>query len=199
MKRSAELLCSAFLNDHCLASGRLLDVAQRVKSLLGDDAITATIIENQTSEVIEVDFRGSIDHLAEQFAFAKKPDTPQAMPTKGKRGRPKLGVVAKEVTLLPKHWEWLQKQPGGASATLRKLVMSAQRSTEQEDTQRAAQTAAYKFMTIFASSQSEYEEALRALYAGDSEQFERLIEAWPSDIKHHIREIMPHAFSIESN
>ncbi|GAB1259475.1 DUF2239 family protein [Aurantivibrio plasticivorans] len=184
------------MNDHCLASGRLLDVAQRVKSLLGDDAITATIIDNQTSEVIEVDFRGSIDHLAEQFAFAKKADSPDALPAKGKRGRPKLGVVAKEVTLLPKHWEWLQKQPGGASATLRKLVMSAQRSTEQEDTQRAAQTAVYKFMTIFASSQGEYEEALRALYADDSEQFERLTEAWPSDIKHHIREIMPHAFSI---
>ncbi|MFY0534142.1 DUF2239 family protein [Nannocystis pusilla] len=29
-------------------------------------------------------------------------------------GRPKLGVVSREVSLLPRHWEWLERQPSGS-------------------------------------------------------------------------------------
>src|SRR4029079_4156101 len=62
------------------------------------------------------------------------------------RGRPRLGVVAREGTLLPRHWEWLGTQPGGASVVLRKLVEEARRANGDADRTRAARDAAYRFM-----------------------------------------------------
>ncbi len=66
------------------------------------------------------------------------------------RGRPKLGVVAREVTLLPRHWDWLNAQPGGASVALRKLVEQARRANGDADRARAAREAAYHFMSAMA-------------------------------------------------
>lgn len=102
------------------------------------------------------------------------------------RGRPRLGVVAREVTLLPRHWDWLAAQPGGASVTLRRLVETARKSGVAATERRIAQDAAYRVMTTLAGDLPKYEDALRALYAGDRERFEDLISAWPADVRQEV-------------
>jgi len=102
------------------------------------------------------------------------------------RGRPKLGVVAREVTLLPRHWEWLGAQPGGASVALRKLVEVARRASGDRDRGRAARDAAYHFMSVMAGNLPGFEEASRALFADDRRRFAELISGWPGDIRDHV-------------
>ena len=102
------------------------------------------------------------------------------------RGRPKLGVVAREVTLLPRHWEWLGAQPGGASVALRKLVDEARRANGDADRNRAARDAAYHFMSVMAGNLAGFEEASRALFADDRRRFVGLIAGWPDDIRDHV-------------
>lgn len=101
------------------------------------------------------------------------------------RGRPKLGVVAREVTLLPRHWEWLNAQPGGASVALRRLVEEARKASGGRDRQRAAQEGAYRFLTAVAGDFPGYEESLRALFAGNAAEFQRQASAWPEDVRNY--------------
>ena len=110
-------------------------------------------------------------------------------------GRPKLGVVAREVTLLPRHWDWLNAQPGGASVALRKLVEEARKTRGQSDTLRARQEAAYRFLSAIAGDWRNYEEATRALFAGDAVRFAELTESWPTDVRDHARHLASAAFS----
>jgi len=98
------------------------------------------------------------------------------------RGRPKLGVVAREITLLPRHWEWLATQPGGASVALRKLVDAARRTNTDEDRTKAARDVAYRFMNAMAGDLTQFEEVIRALYRGDEARFRKLIAEWPRHI-----------------
>jgi hypothetical protein len=95
-------------------------------------------------------------------------------------------VVAREVTLLPRHWEWLNAQPGGASVALRKLVEHARRTNGEAERQRAARDAAYRFMSAMAGDLPHFEEAARALFAEDRRAFVGLIAAWPADIRDHV-------------
>src|SRR4029079_13633389 len=125
------------------------------------------IFDDTTSESIELDFRGSSEDLLRRLA---RPDSREVAAVSGAArgpGRPKLGVVAREVTLLPRHWEWLNAQPGGASVALRKLVEEARRSNEAKDRLRQAQEALYRFMSTVAGDEAGFEEASRALFAGD--------------------------------
>ena len=103
-------------------------------------------------------------------------------PEPARRGRPKLGVVAREVTLLPRHWDWLAQQPGGASVTLRKLVEQARKTHAGADAQRARREGAYRFMSAMAGDAAGFEEASRALFAGDRGRLASLMEPWPADI-----------------
>lgn len=98
-------------------------------------------------------------------------------------GRPKLGVVAREVTLLPRHWEWLEAQPNGASAALRRLVDLARQ--QPGDSVKRAREASGRFLTAMAGNLPGYEEVTRALYAGDRSRFSALMEQWPDDIREH--------------
>jgi hypothetical protein len=111
-------------------------------------------------------------------------DHPAAPEPRG-RGRPKLGVVAREVTLLPRHWDWLATQPGGASVALRKLVEEARRTGGDRDRSRAARDAAYHFMSAMAGNLPGFEEASRALFADDRRRFAGLIAGWPDDVRDH--------------
>lgn len=101
-------------------------------------------------------------------------------------GRPRLGVVAREVTLLPRHWEWLAQQRGGASAALRRLVDEARRLHADADTQRLARERAYRCMSALAAHLPGFEEASRALFAGDRAAFERQTSDWPVDVRDHL-------------
>jgi hypothetical protein len=110
-------------------------------------------------------------------------------PSKPTRGRPKLGVTAREVTLLPRHWDWLASQPGGASATLRRLVDQARREAGASDAMRQAQEATYRVMTTLAGDLPGYEDATRALFANDRPRFDQLTAGWPTDIGDYAREL----------
>ncbi|WP_396593547.1 DUF2239 family protein [Brevundimonas sp. R86498] len=107
-----------------------------------------------------------------------------------KRGRPKLGVVPREVTLLPRHWEWLSAQPGGASVALRRLVEAARREGGDEDRARSARDAAYRFMATMAGDLPGFEAASRALFAAAPARLAEQIEAWPRDVRDEILRLL---------
>ncbi len=172
--------CTAFDGDRLLAAGTLVDVALAVKAALkkGADGPVLTF-DDATGAVIDLDLRGS---KADIVARLSPPGAPEPDGPRG-RGRPKLGVVAREVTLLPRHWDWLAAQPGGASVALRKLVDAARRADDGKSRTRTAQAAAYKFMAATAGNRPGFEEATRALFAGNHDRFETLIADWPADLR----------------
>ena len=203
MKEPNEPQCVAFDGTRCVASGSLLDVARKVKEVLDKGAPNSILIfDATTGEPIEVDFRGGMADVVarlEEFLAAHSPSPepePESVPAEPRGpGRPKLGVVAREVTLFPRHWEWLGCQPGGASVALRKLVEEARRVHARRDAIRKAQESAYVFLSALAGNLPGYEEAMRALFAGDSTRFAEHTESWPADVRTHARKISAHAFA----
>jgi hypothetical protein len=188
---------TAFEGQNRLAAGPLAEVALAVKKIADRASATILIFDDATGRPIDLDLRGSdADIVARlpQPADATEPPNPAA--PRG-RGRPKLGVVAREVTLLPRHWDWLAAQPGGASVALRKLVEEARRARGDADRHRLARDAAYHFMSAMAGNLPNFEEASRALFAGDRRRFAELIAAWPHDIRDHIVKLASIAFSSE--
>lgn len=175
---------TAFNGSRRVCSGSPLDVALAVKALLGRQPEAAVLFfEDGTGSQIDFDLRGTDEDIAARLRpLGSAVD--QTEPTRGP-GRPKLGVVAREVTLLPRHWQWLAAQPGGASVTLRKLVEGARRSRAGKDGSREAQTRAYHFMSAMAGNLPGFEEATRALFANDRQRFNELIAAWPVDVREH--------------
>jgi uncharacterized protein len=178
----------AFEGDRCIASGGVRDVVSAAKAALDrcKDA-SIQIFDGLTGGTIEIDFRGSIDDVLARLpeTVGRSAPAEDAVPTPRGPGRPKLGVVAREVTLLPRHWEWLAQQPGGASVALRRLVDEARRTSEDGDRIRQAQEGAYRFMSVAAGNNPHYEDAIRALFAGDAARFEKLIAEWPADLRKH--------------
>jgi uncharacterized protein len=193
--------CTAFEGSRCIASGDLMQVATKVKEIIdrGEHA-SVLIFDDFSSELIEVDFRGIMEDVLKRLekptarveSTAASLNTDQS-PRRGP-GRPKLGVVSREVTLLPRHWDWLNSQPGGASVALRKLVEEARRVNRDRDKVRYSQEAAYRFMSAMAGNLPGFEEAIRALFAGKSERFYDLIDSWPVDIRDHSRKLSSAAF-----
>jgi hypothetical protein len=174
---------TAFEGQQRLLSGPLSEVALAVKRAEQRAVESVAIFSDATGRAIDLDLRGSDDEIV-----ARLPASPgSAAPSEPRgRGRPKLGVVAREVTLLPRHWEWLNAQPGGASVGLRKLVEAARRANGDMDRSRAARDAAYHFMAAMAGNLPGFEEASRALFADERRRFSSLIAAWPDDIRDHI-------------
>ena len=176
----------AFEGDRAIASGNLRDVVSAAKKTLDRHKEASILIfDGMTGGPIDIDFRGTIEAVLARLP--KTPIAPAADDTapfapRGP-GRPKLGVVAREVTLLPRHWEWLNAQRGGASVALRKLVDEARRASGDRDRERAARDAAYRFMSAMAGDLPGFEEASRALFAGDRLRFEQHTVAWPEDIR----------------
>ncbi len=122
------------------------------------------------------------------------PAEPAPPPNRGP-GRPKLGVVAREITLLPRHWEWLAQQTGGASVAIRKLVDEARRSGDDKNRTRHAQEAAYRFMSAMAGNKPHFEEAVRALFAPNPPAFKELIAGWPAGVRDHAADLAEQAFN----
>lgn len=192
------LSCSAFAGVRCVARGALREVAVEVKRLIdAGESANILIFDDANSEPVEVDFRGSLKAVLNRLPPEIVPEAaPMETGTVVRTpGRPKLGVVAREVTLLPRHWDWLASQPGGASVALRKLVEAASRASEDKDRMRRAQESAYRFMSAMAGDQPGYEEAVRALFADQPEQFGVQTEAWPVDVRDHARMLALPAFT----
>jgi len=185
--------CIAFAGARCIAAGELAEVALKAKEAIDRGGREPVLLfDEATSEPIELDFRGTPADLLkrlERFAGPRPPvEAARADAPRGP-GRPKLGVVAREVTLLPRHWDWLNGQPGGASVALRKLVEQARRDQGGRDRIRGAQEAAYRFMSAMAGDRPGFEEATRALFAGDRPRFDRLVKPWPADIRNHAKKL----------
>jgi uncharacterized protein len=179
-----------------LVAGDLADVAAAVRKRALQPAFQAggfaiLTFNYATGQRIDVDIRGTEKDVraryADRPASAPVEDDVGALAEKRGPGRPKLGVVPREVTLLPRHWEWLNAQPGGASVALRKLVDDARRTRGRSDAARMRQEAAYRFMSSIAGNWKNYEEALRALFASDGARFAAMTESWPIDVRDHAR------------
>ncbi len=182
---------TAFVGPVRIAAGDLRHVALSAKAALDTDPwVRLVIIDNETSEVVEIDFRGTPEDVlarlnARDQIDANPPAEVNAGDIRPRPGRPKLGVVAREVTLLPRHWDWLAAQPGGASITLRKLVEQARREGQGKDRLRRAQEAAYRFLSTMAGNLPDFEEATRALFAGDRTAFAQRVQSWPTDVREY--------------
>lgn len=160
-----------------IRTGPLPEIAQAAREAQ-DRAGQAQIFvfDDITGRAIDLDLSGSAQDVAARHG-----------PEPKGRGRPKLGVAAREVTLLPRHWDWLAAQPGGASVTLRKLVEQARRDDAGQ--RRARLDAAYRFGSAMAGDLAGFEDAVRALYAGDREGFDARTAGWPADIAAHMRRL----------
>lgn len=179
--------CTAFEGFRRIASGPLSEVVRAAKAVVdsrGDAMIL--IFADATSRPVEIDFRGTLDEV---LARLPKP-APGSSPGEPRGpGRPRLGVVAREVTLLPRHWEWLARQPGGASVALRKLVEEARRDVDGRDERRVRQETAFRFMAAMAGNAPGYEEATRALFSDDQQRFDTMSRLWPVDVRDHARRL----------
>lgn len=184
---------TAFSGGHCLASGPAAEIAAliRAERAARPDA-ALLVLDDATGRVVDIDPRAPAPHMGAAGSAVTEPEAPAEAPQG--RGRPKLGVVAREVTLLPRHWDWLAAQPGGASAELRRLVEAARRRDEAGAVRRAAQEAADRAMLVLAGDRPGYEEATRALYAGDAPGFEARLSGWPADIAAYVRRLAGPAF-----
>ena len=177
--------CTAFRGARRIASGSLRDVALELHSISrnGDPIL---IFDDETSAQVELDLRGELEDVRRRYEEEVEESVDAGEPAAPRKpGRPPIGVVSREVTLLPRHWEWLAEQPGGASVALRRLVEEARRAGEGRDRARMARESAYRFMTAMAGNEPGYEEALRALFAGEDGRLEALTKEWPEDVRAH--------------
>lgn len=189
--------CTAFTHHRFLASGPPAEVALVVKRTLAADAgSTILTFDDATGRMVEFDLRGTEAEAAARFAPTPLVAPANEQSTPRSAGRPKLGVIGREVTLLPRHWDWLAAQPGGASVTLRKLVDTARIANRERDAARQAQMATDRFMLTMLGDAPGYEEAARALYAGDGAAFAARTEPWPTDLRDHARRLAAAAFEV---
>ncbi|CAO4179783.1 DUF2239 domain-containing protein [Methylorubrum populi] len=184
---------TAFVGVRRLASGRLTDVALAVRARAAEEGDSILVFDDGSGAVIDLDLRGTEAEITARFVelgnagdamggVEPRSDLDGAPRT---RGRPKLGVIAREVTLLPRQWEWLASQPGGASQALRRLVDEARRADGGQTRTKAAREAAYRFLSALAGDLPGFEEVIRALFAGDAESFADRMTVWPPDIRTH--------------
>ncbi|WP_367718441.1 DUF2239 family protein [Nitratireductor sp. GISD-1A_MAKvit] len=182
---------TAFHGKRLLARGSAVEVALAAKALLEEHpGADVLIFDDQSGRQIDFNLAGSDRDVAARLTPKKEED----VQAKRAPGRPRLGVVAREVTLLPRQWDWLNAQPGGASAALRKLVDAARAANAPHDKTRRAKTATDTFMMAMLGDQPGYEDAARALYAGDEQSFRRRIGSWPADLRTHVERLAAAAF-----
>lgn len=193
--------CTAFEGHRQLTRGALVDVALAVRAALAADPQASILVfGDSTGGVIDLDLRGTtaeiVGRLARQAgvpqptrAAEQHADEEAASPAMRGRGRPRLGVVAREVTLLPRHWQWLAQQRGGASQALRRLVDEACRADGGKTRTHANQERAYRFMSAMAGNLPGFEAATRALFAGKRDDFATHTASWPADVRVHAQDL----------
>lgn len=179
MTTPADFAVLAFAGDRRVARGPLTEALAAIHAATraGEGVL---VFNATTGKAVDLDLRGTVADAAARLAPAPEPE-------KRGPGRPKLGVVPREVTLLPRHWDWLASQPGGASVALRKLVEGALKAAEGPDRARKAKEATYALMTALAGDKPGYEEAVRMLFAGDWTAFDAAVRGWPADVREAVR------------
>lgn len=195
--------CIAFEGSKRLAAGSLADVAIALrKRAPAANRKQILVFDFATGQQLDFDLSGTEKEIRARYAekpaaALTAPEEPEQAAPRGP-GRPRLGVIAREVTLLPRHWDWLSAQPGGASVALRKLVEEARRTRGRTDALRARREAAYRFLSAIAGDLPNYEDSNRALFAGDAGKFSELTETWPPDVREHARRLATAAFNSKS-
>lgn len=165
---------TAFLGARQIASGPLADVLPALKRRFDEDPTSLVLVFNDgTGRQVDFDLRGTLEEVLQREVPA---------PSHGP-GRPRLGVTGREVSLLPRHWQWLEQQPNGCSAAIRRLVDAAIQAQPGSERARPIRAALAGFLSAMAGDRPNYEEACRALFAGDLPRFEALIARWPNDIR----------------
>lgn len=189
------LRCTAFSGSQRIASGELRHVAMKAKQAfdLHPDR-PVLVFDDADGRTVEVPLELPAADLLRLLAQPQLATSADAAPAARRPGRPKLGVVAREITLLPRHWDWLAAQPGGASVALRRLVEEARKVSSGDDRRRAAQEATFRFMQAMAGDQPGFEEASRALFAGDVARFEEHVARWADDVRDHAAWLATDAF-----
>ena len=189
------LRCTAFSGPQRIASGELRHVAMKAKQAfdLHPDR-PVLVFDDADGRTVEVPLELPAADLLRLLAQPQLAASTDAAPAPRRPGRPKLGVVAREITLLPRHWDWLAAQPGGASVALRRLVEEARKVSSGDDRRRAAQEATFRFMQAMAGDQPGFEEASRALFAGDVARFEEHVARWADDVRDHAAWLATDAF-----
>ena len=196
---NASLTYAAFLGVRRLSEGPLPQVARAAAAAQASSADEPLLVFDSEGRQVDLDLRGTPEEAAARAAAAVGTATATVAPSQPARGRgrPQLGVVAREVTLLPRHWEWLAAQPGGASVTLRRLVEAARRDVG-DNPARLAQERTYRFLHAIGGNLPGYESALRALYAHDARRFADTLSDWPTDIRTHALALATGAFASEA-
>lgn len=174
-----------FENERRLLTGALPDILTFLKGYDPTDVSSLLIFDDQSGRQRDFDLSGTLEEV-----LAREIPAPKSAP-----GRPKLGVTAREVTLLPRHWDWLEQQRGGASATLRRLIDEERKRDPEAEAVASAQAAADRFLGATCGNQPGYEEATRALYARDKATFVKLSAAWPTDLRAHALHLAAPAFA----
>ena len=177
MTQSPDITCTAFAGHRLIGRGAPRDVVAAVKAAAEAGEAAVLVFDDADARPLEFDLRGDLETVRARLAPVP------AEPEKRGPGRPKLGVTAREITLLPRHWDWLATQPGGASVALRKLVEAAARAAEGPDRVRQGREAAYRFMTAVAGDLPGYETATRALFAGDADGLATATAGWPEAVR----------------
>lgn len=180
---------TAFAGERKLASGPLPALLPRAKAWEEEEeGETLLFFDDETGRQVDFDLSGTVEQVLARVA----PETAPAKP-----GRPRLGVTGREVSLLPRHWEWLEAQPNGISAALRRLVDEARQHEPGKQRARALRDAAGRFMTVMAGNRPNYEEASRALFAGDTARLSSLTRGWPADVRKHLSRWVREAARLE--
>ncbi|MBS2009214.1 MAG: DUF2239 family protein [Cyanobacteria bacterium SZAS TMP-1] len=192
--------CSAFQGSKKIGSGPIGEIALLLHGMAENGHAKDTLVfEDGTAQQIDLDLRGTREEVLERlrlrFPGMSAPAGVENASGQPGPGRPKLGVVAREVTLLPRHWEWLNTQPGGASVALRKLVEAARLASGTKEESRRSREATYRFISAMAGNKPDFEEATRALFARDREKFNQYIASWPKDIRDHAQMLAVSAFA----
>jgi hypothetical protein len=179
---------TAFAGEKMIASGPLTTVLPEVKKRFDRGEVSTILFENQTGQQVDFELRGPVSEVLARALPAPVHNGP---------GRPKLGVVSREISLLPRHWAWLEQQRNGASAVLRRLVDEARKQDPTGQRAQLAMDAANRFMSAMTGDLPGHEEASRALYAANRARFEEEIRDWPHDIRAHVHRLAEAAFSTE--
>lgn len=195
--------CTAFDGERLLARGPFDAVALAARRALEAGAAGPVLVfDDQSGRVIDIDLGPPAARQDAPAVPASRDSSGEGVARRGGSrierlapalargpGRPRLGVVAREVTLLPRHWDWLAAQPGGASATLRRLVEEARRAGDATAHQRQAEEAVDRFMQAMTGNYAGHEEASRAFWRNERETFEARIAAWPHDVREYLRQL----------
>lgn len=184
---------TAFDGHRRIASGPLPLVAEHCKAVLDAQPDSQPIIyDDATGKERDVDYRGTAHDVIARLA-----EPAVETPAKRGPGRPRLGVVAREVTLLPRHWDWLASQPGGASVALRRLVEGASRESAPADRRRQLREAVDRVMFTLAGDLPNYEEASRAFHRHEAGRFAELVAGWPDDVRGYVMNLATRAEGTE--